>query len=94
VGDYDIPRVGAHGFLYSDGLYTTLELPGSINTLATGINDADQIVGSADYSHGFLATPVPEPSTLLLLAIGTLGVIGWAWRRPVTACRASREGER
>jgi hypothetical protein len=25
--------------------------------------------------------PVPEPSTLLLLAIGTLGVIGWAWRQ-------------
>jgi hypothetical protein len=27
------------------------------------------------------ATPVPEPSTVLLFAIGTLGLIGWAWRR-------------
>jgi PEP-CTERM motif-containing protein len=29
----------------------------------------------------FEAGPVPEPATLLLLAIGTVGVIGWAWRR-------------
>ena len=25
--------------------------------------------------------PVPEPVTLLLLSIGTLGLIGYAWRR-------------
>jgi hypothetical protein len=25
--------------------------------------------------------PIPEPATLLLFALGTLGVIGWAWRR-------------
>jgi hypothetical protein len=25
--------------------------------------------------------PVPEPSTVLLLAIGTLGVLGWRWLR-------------
>jgi len=27
------------------------------------------------------AAPIPEPSTLLLLGIGTLGLIGWAWRQ-------------
>jgi hypothetical protein len=35
--------------------------------------------------HGFLATPSqahdPEPSTLLLLAIGTLGLMGWGGLR-------------
>jgi hypothetical protein len=31
--------------------------------------------------HGVLATPVPEPSTLVLLAIGTAGAVGSAWRR-------------
>jgi low density lipoprotein receptor-related protein 5/6 len=30
-----------------------------------------------------LATPVSEPSTLLLLGISTLGLTGWAWRRYV-----------
>lgn len=76
-----------HGFLLDKDSYATLDVPGSITTRIFGINDAGQIVG--DYSdargqHGFLATPagapVPEPSTLLLLGIGTLGVIGWAWR--------------
>jgi hypothetical protein len=27
------------------------------------------------------AAPIPEPSTLLLLSIGSVGVIGWMWRR-------------
>ena len=85
MGDFTDPRGVVHGFLLDNGNYTTIDVPGSSLTAAMGINDAGQIVGTyvlpdGTY-HGFLATPVPEPSTLLLLAIGTLGVIGWAWRQ-------------
>src|SRR5438445_12102699 len=57
-----------HGFLYSDGSYTTIDVPDS-GANAYGINDAGQIVGwfaDAQGGHGFLATTTPEPSTLLL----------------------------
>jgi uncharacterized membrane protein len=84
VGDFTDARGVVHGFLFNNGNYTTLDVPGSSLTATNGINDAGQIVGVyADASglHGFLATPVPEPATLLLLVIGTLGVIGYAWRR-------------
>jgi probable HAF family extracellular repeat protein len=51
-----------HGFLFDNGTYTTLEVPGSIWTLANGINASGQIVGvyeeDATGRHGFLATPV------------------------------------
>ena len=53
-----------HGFLLDvDGTYTTLDVPGSTDTFASGINDGGEIVGYyTDFlgmSHGFLATPVP-----------------------------------
>jgi PEP-CTERM motif len=40
-----------------------------------------------DFAFELIGTPVPEPATRLLLAIGTLGVIGWAWRRHKVAMR-------
>jgi hypothetical protein len=76
--------VTENGFLDRDGSFTTLDVPGSTLTYAFGINDAGQIVGfyfDASGGHGILATSVPEPSTLLLLALGTLGCISWAGRR-------------
>ena len=33
---------------------------------------------------GFGATAVPEPSTLVLLALGTIGLLAWPWRRRTT----------
>jgi probable HAF family extracellular repeat protein len=78
-----------YGFVLSDGVLTTFRVPGSTFMRAFAINDAGQILGDfldADgREHGFLATPVPAPSNLLLLALGTLGVIGWAWWRKVAA---------
>jgi hypothetical protein len=61
-------------------------VPGAANTFAIGLNDFDAIVGAFDASGpnsrrlGFLATPatpMPEPSTVLLLAAACLGLAGW-----------------
>ena len=53
-------------FLFENGNYTTLDVPGASSfTACLGINASGQIVGSYDvYDHGslqrgFLATPVP-----------------------------------
>ena len=52
VGDF-----GAHGFLYSGGIFTTIDVPGAGVTQAFDINSAGQIVGTFSDStgtHGFL----------------------------------------
>ena len=58
--------IGFHGFLYSNGTYTTLDDPLGTNTEALGINDAGQIVGfytdSGLRGHGFLLTITPNPA--------------------------------
>jgi probable HAF family extracellular repeat protein len=46
VGYYYDGNGEAHGFLFKDGSYTTLDAPSGVNgTIATGINDVDEIVG-------------------------------------------------
>lgn len=59
VGFFTAPSE-AHGFLYSGGVFTTIDVPGatSTNVAARGINDAGQIVGT--FNDTTLA-PLPFP---------------------------------
>jgi probable HAF family extracellular repeat protein len=52
---------------------------------ALGIDAQGAVVGYArdasNYVHAFVWTPVPEPSTFVLVGMGVLGVVGFRWRR-------------
>jgi ribosomal protein L6P/L9E len=65
VGSYD-NSAGTHGFLLSNGVYTTIDGPSANYTVLYGINDSEQIVGQYQNSsgeHGFLATPILQSGT-------------------------------
>jgi probable HAF family extracellular repeat protein len=57
VGLYFDAQGKEHGFLYSQGSYSTVDYPGALASEALGINDAGQIVGTyldSAGTHGFL----------------------------------------
>jgi hypothetical protein len=64
-GRRDVGRFGvtinasAHGFVDASGSFTTIDVPGAVNTNAQSINDAGQIVGifGMPSVDSFLATP-------------------------------------
>jgi hypothetical protein len=73
-----------HGFLYDKGTYTPIMFPGATDTSPIDINSLGEIIGSVTISnepHGFVATPIPEPSTLALLGMGAISLLAYAWRR-------------
>jgi uncharacterized membrane protein len=78
VGWYSDAMFVMHAFLLSGGNVTTIDVPGALDTAASGINGLGQIVGGYHNSagfHGFLATPIPEPTSAPLLALGLGGIL-------------------
>ncbi|MDQ2898679.1 MAG: PEP-CTERM sorting domain-containing protein [Acidobacteriota bacterium] len=76
-----------HGYVNLNGTVSNFDPPGSVNTTINGLNDLGQIVGfytdSKDNVIGFVASPVPEPSTLALFGIGLLALTIKARRRKI-----------
>jgi uncharacterized membrane protein len=72
-----IGNTGGFGYLDTNGVIQTIDVPGSTGTVAYGINDAGDIVGTF--------TPVPEPASLLLAAAG-LAVIALLKRYRAAHC--------
>jgi uncharacterized membrane protein len=60
VGAYIGQDGNYHGFLAEGSAFTTLDCPGSVNTIAWGINSAGQIAGTCNVAGqrcGFVANP-------------------------------------
>lgn len=91
VGDYEIDRARTtRAFFYEEGHLVNLNTLidpslGWTLTYAKDINDSGWIVGQGlapnGQTHGFLLTPVPEPSTLALLGISMLGMLVYGYRK-------------
>jgi probable HAF family extracellular repeat protein len=68
VGSFNPNGGGAtQGFIYSNGSYSTLHVPGSLDTEAYGINNAGQVVGHYNSQQSFLYsggthTDISDPS--------------------------------
>ena len=77
VGDFTDSN-GSHAYLYSSGTFAALNIAGSSRSQAFGINNLGQIVGnfvdSNGNTRGFIASPVPLPSTLWLF-VSSVGVL-------------------
>lgn len=82
VGSYSPVFGTVLGFVrHPDGRFEEVLPPGATGTAVEDINNLGQLVGyfsDATGSHGFLATPVPEPATWLawLAGLAALGLNG------------------
>jgi probable HAF family extracellular repeat protein len=80
VGDANYACIWDGGVIH-DLTEMIVNAPGWELTTAYDINELGQIVGvgfdpSTHQQHGFLLTPIPEPATLSLLALGALALLG------------------
>jgi len=87
----DFDNIG-HGFVLSEGNYTTVDYPGDpglspviageTGTFLWQINDQGQLAGTYNnYSNGFVASVVPEPSTYALVLLGAGALYFWQRRK-------------
>jgi hypothetical protein len=71
-----------HGILYNSltKMFTILDPPGSTQTTLNGLNNAGDVVGffvdAVGNTDGTLGTPVPEPTTWVMILTGFIG-LGW-----------------
>ena len=85
VGSWFSPN-GIAGFIDQGGAFSQINVPGSIYTYTTGINDSGEITGwyldPSDQMHSYVATPIPEPASFISLALGcaVLSAAGFAVR--------------
>jgi hypothetical protein len=86
-----------HGILFDSltDTFTILDPPGSTSTTLNGINDAGDVVGffvdAAKNTDGTLGTPVPEPTTWVMILTGFIG-LGWLGLRRSRGPQVSRAG--
>lgn len=90
VGCYFVGPNEPYGFLFNGTTYQTINNPfagysgGYVGTEAYGIS-GNNVVGEYfdvnGFEHGFIATSIPEPSTVVLLIVGAIGLIGCRWRQ-------------
>lgn len=83
VGNTDISGA-SYAFVLDNGDFTTLPVGVGIDTGASDINEAGEIVGywvdQAGTFHGYYGSTTPEPATWLLTVLGPAVFAAWSWR--------------
>jgi hypothetical protein len=102
VGYYGVSTTSQHGFLYNTltGQFTFIDDPSAQSsngvevTQITGIANSGEITGfysdANGIFHGFVASPIPEPTSLLLASLGLIAV--WLVKRRSNELPSIRKG--